>query len=125
MDKRDLAVLFADRLRSLVEREGAGLTGFSRQTGIDRVESAYLEWAVTRPAGAWLLAGLGARQYLIEHHAVEDMKAMTAKPSGEALRLPTVAIDHFVYASSSERSQSRPRRYPAGASRKLGGEVLL
>lgn len=36
MDKRDLAVLFADRLRSLVEREGAGLTGFSRQTGIDR-----------------------------------------------------------------------------------------
>ena len=36
MDKRDLSTLFRARLRELVERQSGGLTGFSRQTGVDR-----------------------------------------------------------------------------------------
>ncbi|MEM6357093.1 MAG: hypothetical protein AAF844_15645, partial [Pseudomonadota bacterium] len=31
----------------------------ARATGIDRVERAYLDWAVSRPGGAWLAARLG------------------------------------------------------------------
>ncbi|MEL6266454.1 MAG: glycosyltransferase, partial [Pseudomonadota bacterium] len=38
---------------------------YARATGIDRVERAYLDWAVGRPGGAWLIAALGGRQLLV------------------------------------------------------------
>ncbi|MEM7499200.1 MAG: transcriptional regulator [Pseudomonadota bacterium] len=36
MDKRDLSLIFADRLRQLVDREPGGLSAFARATGLDR-----------------------------------------------------------------------------------------
>ncbi|MEL6335171.1 MAG: glycosyltransferase [Pseudomonadota bacterium] len=35
------------------------------QTGIDRVERAYLTWGLQRAGGLWLLAAIGVRQYLV------------------------------------------------------------
>ncbi|MEM6678160.1 MAG: glycosyltransferase [Pseudomonadota bacterium] len=67
----------------------------SRPSGIDRVESAYLAWALRRPGGAWLLAGLGRdpdgqgpRQIaLVPPAAAPRLAAGLACPSDEALDL--------------------------------------
>ncbi|MEM7526495.1 MAG: glycosyltransferase [Pseudomonadota bacterium] len=53
-------------------------SGLSRPTGIDRVERAYLDWALTRPGGVWLTArlgpeGQGGRVYLIPPDNAEDV----------------------------------------------------
>ncbi|MEL6767266.1 MAG: glycosyltransferase [Pseudomonadota bacterium] len=45
--------LFLDITRSLMR------AGLEHPTGIDRVEQAYLDWAVNRPEGVWLAARLG------------------------------------------------------------------
>ncbi|MEO1271191.1 MAG: glycosyltransferase [Myxococcota bacterium] len=51
--RREAPAVFLDITRSLLR------AGLQRPTGIDRVEQAYLDWAVNRPAGTWLAARIG------------------------------------------------------------------
>lgn len=50
-----------------------------RPTGIDRVEAAYLDWAVTRPGGAWLVAGVGGRQWLVPPEKAQALARYLAR----------------------------------------------
>ncbi|MEM6421035.1 MAG: glycosyltransferase, partial [Pseudomonadota bacterium] len=84
-----------------------------RQTGIDRVESAYLEWAVARPAGAWLLAGIGARQYLVPPANAPRLAADLAGIAGEDGGLSS--IDSGAEDAMGPDSATNPAVAPAPA----------
>ncbi|MEM6489955.1 MAG: glycosyltransferase, partial [Pseudomonadota bacterium] len=70
----------------------------TQPTGIDRVETAYLDWAMARPGGAWLLAAIGARQYLVAPDAAPALAA--------AFRA--------ILAAPAPRSAPPPRRHAPG-----------
>ncbi|MEO0762678.1 MAG: helix-turn-helix transcriptional regulator [Pseudomonadota bacterium] len=110
MDKRDLAFLFADRLRQVVTRRPGGLAGLAREAGIDR--SALSEFLAP---GATRLPRAEALRRLAEVTGVTTDWLLGLANVDEATRelAPSIEIEAAI-AADGETPIARWHREAAG-----------
>ncbi|MEO1724439.1 MAG: transcriptional regulator [Pseudomonadota bacterium] len=90
MDKRDLSLLFAERLRHLVEREAGGLSAFARATGLDRSAlSEFLAPGSTRLPRAEALRRISAHAEV----SADWLLGLSYSEEGERRISPSVDIE--------------------------------